>query len=279
MKSPFQFAAASVTGRSHRNAGRNNQDAFCFLQEPFCTVAVVCDGCGSGACSEVGARLGARLVAQAILQGRDTADGPFAITCLETVRCEVLNRLASLAAGLGDNLTATITDYLLFTVVGVVLTPRCSVFFSLGDGVVAVNEEVMALGPFPGNAPPYLGYGLVESSLERVDPELLRFRILRTVPTDDLQSFLIGSDGVQDLMAMAGRNIPGKKETVGPLSRLWQDNRNFANPDMLRRHLAAVNRDAPAGGDGRRKEPGLLHDDTTIVVGSRVQGSRGGAAL
>ncbi len=67
MKSIFEIAGGSILGRSHRLTGKNNQDALCCFQESDCTVAVVCDDCGSGAQSEVGAHIGARLVARAVL--------------------------------------------------------------------------------------------------------------------------------------------------------------------------------------------------------------------
>lgn len=55
--------AASVAGRAHRRLGKNNQDAAAVSHGDGFTVAVVCDGCSSGAASEVGAKLGARFLA------------------------------------------------------------------------------------------------------------------------------------------------------------------------------------------------------------------------
>ena len=60
---PFQLAFATVAGRMHHLSGRNNQDAYAWTQGPGGLIAVVCDGCGSGPHSEVGAQVGARLVA------------------------------------------------------------------------------------------------------------------------------------------------------------------------------------------------------------------------
>ena len=42
----------------------------------------------------------------------------------------------------------------------------------LGDGVFAVDGVVQVIGPFPENAPPYLGYRLVAPHL--VDGALLQ---------------------------------------------------------------------------------------------------------
>lgn len=295
MSASFEFAAGSVVGRSHRIAGRNNQDAYCWLQENDCAVAIVCDGCGSGEQSEVGAKLGAPIVARAVLRHAQThlaqahqlnaSVDPLPSTLWEDVRREVLQLLGMLVAGLGENLPCIVNNYFLFTVVGVLITPTISVFFALGDGVFVVNGEQFPLGPFLDNAPPYMAYGLVESSLEANCPALLRFQIHHTLPTSELQSFLIGTDGVQDLIKAAEYSMPGKAAPVGPLCQFWEDDRYFSNPDMIRRHLAGVNRDVvslKAGNSARRensplaatprlhKEAGLLHDDTTFIVGRQL---------
>ena len=51
---------------------------------------------------------------------------------------------------------------------------------------------------------------------------------------------------------------------VGPLSQFWADDAFYKNRDMVRRRLAVLNRGAG---------PGLLADDTTIVVVRRKQGA------
>ena len=278
MKELFEFAAGSIAGRSHRIAGRNNQDAYYWLYDRDCSIAVVCDGCGSGAQSEVGAKLGAPLIAQALMRRLREISPQVSLassvtSLLEQVRCDVLSRLRMIAEGMGDHLTCIIDNYFLFTAVSVLITPSSTAFFGMGDGVFIINGGEIPLGPFPDNAPPYLAYGLLESSLQSTAPDLLRFQIHRLMPTSEMQSFLIGTDGVQDLMKAAGRTLPGKVEPVGPISLFWREDRYFANPDMIRRRLAGVNRDVislnPAG-NGLYKEAGLLHDDTTLIVGRRI---------
>ena len=65
----FEIAGGSVAGRSHVLAGKGNQDAYHWSVEERSLVAVVCDGCGSGAESEVGAALGARLLVAEAARG------------------------------------------------------------------------------------------------------------------------------------------------------------------------------------------------------------------
>lgn len=272
MNDLFEIVGGSVLGRSHRQSSKNNQDALCCLQASGYTAAIVCDGCGSGAHSEVGAQLGARLVVRLLLRQAQTArlDSISLCDCqamLEVVRIAAVRRLRVLARELGGSLPQIINEYLLFTIVGALLTPQYALFFSLGDGVMTINDEVLVLGPFPDNAPPYLAYGCVKSSLP---DELLRFQVQRVLPLEQLSTFLIGSDGVDDLCRAALCKVPGKSESVGPLDRLWQDERMWRNPDMVRRRLAGLNRNV-VWPDGRR-ENGLLPDDTTLIMGRRKRG-------
>ena len=156
---PFELAAATVLGREHARAGRNNQDAFWARASEHGLVAVVADGCGSGAQSELGAQLGARRVVEgalALLGKGVAADSPEFLPLLEA---DMFCFLRALWGELGER---ALGEALLFTLVGAIITPEHTLVFSAGDGVWALNGEVHPLGPFPGNAPPYLAYGLLK---------------------------------------------------------------------------------------------------------------------
>ncbi len=260
MDSVFAGAVGSVPGREHIRVGKNNQDA-CFVgwfQDA--AIAIVCDGCSSAAHSEVGSKLGVRFVAEAVRRSLPT-------TNLERVQQEVLGQLRQLALTLGDRLTQVVQDYLLFTVVGVVIRPDLTTMFGLGDGVMVLNGARLPVPTFPGNAPPYLAYGLLENS--PLTPQQLQFQIYSQVPTDTVQSLLIGSDGVQDVIAATDSWLPGKQERVGGLAQFWESDRYFQNPDYLRRRLALMNRDViqPDWPNQQvRRAGGLLPDDTTMIV-------------
>ncbi|MCP3143081.1 protein phosphatase 2C domain-containing protein [Pyxidicoccus xibeiensis] len=261
---PFDIAAASVQGREHARAGRNNQDALCVRASEHGLVAVVADGCGSQPCSELGAQLGVRRLAQAALVRLAEGEHVDEATFLPGLREDVLCLLGELRGELGRD---ALGDFL-FTLVGAVVTPSKTLVFSAGDGVWALNGEVHPLGPFPGNAPPYLAYALL-----RGDDTTLSTQAL--VPTEDVHALLLGTDGVADLARLASARLPDKEETVGPLSRLWTDDRYFANPDALRRRLSLLNREAVRADFGERRlvrTPGLLPDDTTLVVLRRRMG-------
>jgi hypothetical protein len=241
MDLPFDIAGGSVAGRAHMAAGRNNQDAFFWTSTEEGLVAVVCDGCSSGLHSEVGAKVGARFVAQATarLCGANLSTQDL----LECVKADVLARLRLLATEMGsDTFHRTVAEYFLFTVVGVVLTSRMATTFSMGDGLVCVNGARRILGPYPNNEPPYLGYGL----LSRGSP----FEIHGSVPTDELQTLLVGTDGASDI------DVDQEQ-----LETMCADDRIFRNPDMVRRRLTVM----------RQRQRGIT-DDTTLLIVRRRRG-------
>jgi hypothetical protein len=177
----------------------------------------------------------------------------------------VLIRLRSLARQLGHDLATTVQQQLLFTLLGAIVTPQDTVVFGLGDGVYALNGQAQVLGPYPHNAPPYLAYHLLPSETLGFAPPPLQVHCQQS--TQAVETLLLGSDGVLDLMAAAAAALPGKTEPVGDLSQFWQDP-YFQNPDRVRRRLAQLNREVVQPDWERRhliKQPGLLPDDTTLV--------------
>jgi len=270
MKDLIDIASGTVTGKDHRRDGKNNHDGCHYEFGSDYLIAVVTDGCGSGKHSEVGAKVGACMIVHAAAQlinyfGQDN-------TYWERVRQVVLAQLRMLARQMGRSLTETVNNFLLFASVGVVMNRYHAVFFSLGDGYIVVNGTIFQLGPFPGNAPPYLSYGMVKSSLENNAPEQLRFTLNLPIPTGEIDSFLIGTDGLGNLINATGECIPGKDEPIGPISQFWEEDRYFTNPDNVRRRLTLINREyiRPDWEAGvLQRICGHLPDDTTLIVGRK----------
>lgn len=265
MTNPFVMAGGSIIGREHLRVGKNNQDAYGWEVTETGIVAIVCDGCGSGTHSEVGAKLGARLVVQTLQRLLESTPNLEDEQTWQTLQQQLLHQFGVMATQLGGDRVQTVRDYFLFTIVGAVITPSLTALFALGDGVMAVNEQVIRLGPFANNAPPYLGYGLLDLQV----PELLQLKVLQLLPTDSLQSLLIGTDGVADLMQVANQPLPGRSELVGDIAQFWQDDRYFRNPDQVRRRLSLMNREVttvePTSQQCQR-QAGLLPDDTTLIT-------------
>jgi serine/threonine protein phosphatase PrpC len=277
----FDHAVASVIGRDHA-IGKNNQDAaYVTTGQPGMPgddlIAVVCDGCGSTPHSEVGAKLGARLIAAQLrrLVPQVTEDQGVQ-HLMERVRLDTLAQLRMLANAMGGRLNEVIEHYFLFTIVGIVITPNRSWTFSIGDGVIFLNGERVDPGPTrlldkDRNSPTYLAYGIMSPGSVSASAKL-DFNIHTILSTQELQSFLIATDGADHLIAHAKDKIPGQEELVGDIGRLWQEDRFFENPDMLRRFLTLANRDHTKIDYDERKTKqfhGHLKDDTTIIVGRR----------
>ena len=259
----IDVAAGSVTGRDHRRMGKNNQDAWAWTQFDHLTVAVLSDGCGSSPHSEVGAQVAVQLTVKALerqLSQGSWQDGAF----WPGVERQLLAGLRSLAHRMNGSFPGIVQDYLMCTLLGAVITPEETTIFGLGDGVYVLNGEIFSLGPFAGNAPPYLAHQLLP---DRKNLSQLRLQVHLQCPTVKVQTLLLGSDGVTDLIAAATLPLPGKAELVGDLSQFWQDS-YFQNPDRVRRRLSLINREVILPDWEKHqlnRHPGLLPDDTTLV--------------
>jgi hypothetical protein len=249
-------------------AGRNCQDAFCCQHDERGLAAVVCDGCSSGRHSEVGAKLGARLVVEMLRRQLPALDTCTPDDLLETVRRNTLRRFGTLVRAMGSEHVATVNTYFLFTVVGTLIGSRRAIVFMLGDGIALLNGHRLD-APTRTNQPPYLCYGLIESALESMRPGHLRFRVLADVPSSQIETLALGSDGAHAL-----RNKGCEPAASGALSEFWNDDRFFTNPQNLTRRLAQLNRDVKTiDWDARRVErkPGLFLDDAALVIVRRQQ--------
>lgn len=273
----YVLAGGGTIGRDHRVAFRNYQDAYTIHRYDFCTVAIVTDGCSSGSRpdsshNEVGARLGAGFLVQAIArevaQRRNLIDVPSDLDW-EKIAKETQAEIAHIVVALGidedHKARHHIQDLFLFTIAGVVLTDLHAYFFSFGDGIIIVNGVIYEDNSY-NNQPPYLGYRLMQNNVDIFPEEDLQFKVLNQLPLAFLDDFLIGCDGVKDLLRVYDRKLPGLDREVGLIEQFWEDDRYFnGNPDLISRQLRLIGRDWPRV----HPEPGLLPDDTTIVVGRR----------
>lgn len=124
---------ASATGTSHSAHGQPCQDAFEVVRNAGSIVACVCDGAGSAARSDEGARTLARMVTQALARDpRALLSSPDAG---EQVAAAVQTARDALSAG------GELAEFHA-TLCGVVLTPAGSLVFHLGDGVIfGINPD------------------------------------------------------------------------------------------------------------------------------------------
>jgi hypothetical protein len=276
------IASGTVAGTSHKYSGKPNQDSRAIIQADVLgkpvTVGVVTDGCGDAEFSQVGSVVFARAIAAAVFD-RLAINAPFPgdaweaediVDLLEDVRQTTLLRLRIMLDWLLPSEETrrqvrhkVLIDHLLFTVVVVIEAFGRTVIAHIGDGYAMVNGLSIPLPKFAGNAPSYLAYALTASTV-RND---LGFKILVDRPTTDVGTFLIGTDGLDELVRHAnlGTPMPGQATGKVPPLEEFTEPRYFTNADLISRKLRLIQ-----GGVDPAAKGGLLDDDTTLIVGRRA---------
>lgn len=280
MEKMFETAVGSVTGRDHLLAGKNNQDAYILSMKDDLIIAIVADGCsdsykaGHISRNEAGAQIGVRLLERSIRFNMHLMKKSAAFFW-EVVRQNLLNNIKQIAICMGGELKEIVCNYFLFTCVGAIISSEKTWIFSVGDGVYCINGEMKNLGPFPGNAPPYIAYSLLDTSLINQDPTKLSFSVNLEADTENISSILIGTDGVLDLAKAENKKLPGKSDLVGPISQFWTKDIYFKNADKVRRQLAMINycySEILWEEKKLNRENGYLPDDTTLIAIRRRKG-------
>ncbi len=284
MRDTFSFRTGSVVGYDHLKIDKNNQDSHHIISSEDISVAIVSDGCGSCQYSEVGAIFGSQLLAKIVVaQARKAlnhyADEPELLTLQilntdfwEEIRQKALSQLKMIAGILGEDEKTVLEQNFLFTVLGVLITPIRSVFFGIGDGVIAINGEIKVLEPCEGNKPIYLAYGLTGAGGEVSDEEC-KFQIHHSLWTSELDSFLLATDGVKELMEDELEQIPEGEEAVNSLRQFWEDEKYIQHEQALFKSLQILNGGRFRFGDTFYKSRPSFSDDATVVLGFRQEPS------
>lgn len=250
--SQVRAAGAAVIGARHLRTGRNGQDAAAVWVGDGAGAVVVCDGCGSGESSEVGARLGAQLVIAALaqrLESTSSADRPRRAmspadpALWSAVRADVVAQLRALAAAMHGDFEQIVHAHFLFTVIAAAVAGDDAAVWAIGDGAYAIDARTQVLGPFPENQPPYLAYDL----LDMAQPA---HHVTTSAVTGG--AIVVATDGVAELGLEA---IAIEK--------------SLAHPDALRRRLAVLARGTERiEWDARRvvRAPAALQDDGAVAI-------------
>ena len=244
-----EIIAATVVGRGHIRAGRGGQDAVCVRVADDAVVVVVCDGCSAGEASELGAGVGARFVAADLarrLEKGATVDDALASAVVDALVDE-LARLADLWAH-GDR-DDVIARALLFTLQVAVVTPTAWIAFGVGDGVLRVDGEEVAIAVNDDGAPDCVAYRLLDSLREHA-------RLVVHARGSALSTLTLGTDGAAELAARVDVELPSG-EPFGGLPLFERDNRFVKNPGLAKKRLLSLGDRGPV-------------DDCTFVVVRRV---------
>lgn len=267
MKEQFDVIAGSVTGTGHRLCGKNNQDAYHWISDEKVITAVVCDGCSSSLYSEVGAKLIARYVSEKaawlIRQGKGVK-GSEILKILEVLIVKFLKTLTEKF----QNQDSAIDEMFLATIIGAMITPAWMTIFSFGDGIFGVNGQINVIDQ--NNAPAYIGYK-IKPGLYFVDSAEMGFCIQAEMPTEDVKTLILASDGAFELQEKAENviSIFGQEEKIGNLSQFEADERYIKNPTLLQKRLLQLNTEKNQidwENEEIQKFPGIFKDDATIVL-------------
>jgi len=276
----FEIAGASVTGTNHLKRGMNNQDSFLWLPADEYLIAIVSDGCGSTKYSEIGSRLLSNIFAHYMAKYLQRSRGVAGERLFQTerwweeLRQDVLARIRLIAQEMGEYWWEILREYFLATLVGVVVRKDTTCIFSCGDGLFAINGKLQEIGPFDGNKPPYLVYGLTGSEITDNDASLLKIQRNCILPTSEIRSLMIGTDGVGDLAKVADKPFPAQEKLIGSLEQFWSDDKYFANPSWMQNVLTVINTEKKRVNWSERnvqRFPGLLPDDTTLITIKRKE--------
>ena len=239
----IRATGAAVIGARHLRTARNGQDAAAVWVGDLAGAVVVCDGCGSGASSEVGARLGAQLLIAALAQRLATGASPADPALWDGVRAEVVARIGELVTAMPGERTQAVHDHFLFTVVAAAVSGDHAAVWAIGDGAYAIAARTRVLGPFADNQPPYLAYDL----LGMAQPAHVEL-----VSAIGGGAIVVATDGVAEL-GLDAISIE----------------RCLAHPDALRRRLAVLARGTETiEWDARRvlRAPAALQDDGAVAI-------------
>ncbi len=249
------ITSGSVCGAFHRNSFRNNQDAIFIAGNEKAMVGIVADGCSGGRHNEVGAKLVTRFICNQLLEMSSKLDRLGKIEkVLDRVRVKTLNFLRQILFSIGGDTTQNIQDMFLFTIIGVVITPKLSFIFTIGDGAYVLNNNLHMIDH--NNQPDYLAYGLLE------DLDTPHFILRDVIQTNRVENLMLCSDGITYLLNNSDRMLKDGKP-AGSYTQFLSEERYIKNRSLLQKRLVvlgAVN--------------GLLKDDTSIILIRRLSEKR-----
>jgi len=236
MASKVVLAGASVQGRDHVVVGKNNQDSFVTGQLRDAFWGVVCDGCGEGSRSEVGAHLLTAYVNRKLLNCAEYQIEP--TTCTLNLMKSIVEFQHKILNFFSNDFLFPETrrqfafEHLLCTMIGFFVCGDEGVLFWAGDGSYLLGSDAPAVIN-DNNQPKYLAYNALRSE----EP------LFQTVPfkMSEVRRIAVATDGFDVTLF----NVAFDKIT----------------PNALKRFL------------NMQKSQGSFHDDATIVTAQLIEES------
>lgn len=290
MLGAFNVASARFLGLDHEMQRRNYQDYSLIRDDGNCTVYAVSDGAGGGVHNEVGSALGLEILATLVMKMAE--DGVASLDWAALLEAYV-NELEALICKMTGMPTRGMTppaeqiflgvasQFLTHTVVLCVMDEMTTQIVRFGDGYAGFNGYIIS-SELPGDEhPAFPVYALYrrlnlhrfkDVDWDRQYHGRIRFEILLNTRTADVQSFMVGTDGLRYIARNEHKLLPGRKTHVGPLVQFMIDEK-YCDPQNLENRLSLIGMPHPLfePGDSRKPDPGYLLDDVAVIVGHRKE--------
>jgi serine/threonine protein phosphatase PrpC len=207
---PFAIGGATQQGTQHAADNQNNQDACYIVVTDKFIVGILCDGCSSThdelsdefSNNEVGAKLIALMAGNAARDLLDNGECENPDAFLKALSERALGRLSQVVElCAGPDLRSQqifVQDFLMTTVLGIVITPARVTIFHCGDGVISMNGQISLIEDSGS-------YFLAEALLQRFFPGsgTLKengdyLKIIHHGSTEELQTLFLATDGFRE---------------------------------------------------------------------------------
>lgn len=265
----FSLDAASVPGRTHRRSLKSNTDAIVIGEES----AVICTGLDAAPYGEFGARLIGELLVNALESDRLIDRNQPLLIPADDPRLQpdplflhafnlVIAHLRVLTDYLcrDGNRDGFVREHFQVSLVGMFIDLYEMRIFSIGPSTVFVNEKRSAI---PSTHPtPMTSIADALLDIPTLPSNALCFNVVK-LSSPDVKSFLLGSQGMEEVIQHERSQIPGTKEVVGPIRQFWTPNKSRPTQNLKQR-LVTITQETPT-------LPGLIEHDTSILVGHQTR--------
>lgn len=234
--------AGQIIGRDHMARQLNSQDSYTVLKTERHAVGILCDGCGEGRRSEVGAALASEFLAElALALLRDGHE-------LDTLPDLLYGGALGFLRGLVNLVQPPqperfIHDHLLFTVLGIVVSGETGLIFAAGDGTIVIDDHTILRDE--NNTPSYLAYHLIDGCDTPMGFDVL------SLP-DEWTRAAIASDGFETALlpdVWELTHVRGLQRKLNAWSNLERRFRDDATIITLERTRSHADYDRPQAGE------------------------------
>lgn len=243
---PWNINAATIVGRDHELSKKNRQDFQLSYQSQNLIVGVVCDGCGESLYSEVGASLIGTYIVNFFRYSIASSSQFYDVQFFSPshLKFSLETKLTDFIASLQTQLLFKeseksekinfLDEFMLCTSLFCVLTNEIVIVGRCGDGVVVINDNVEFdnnLSDKDNKGPEYIAYKVVPKEALKTTPSSLGFFQIDSFHEKDVNSIIIGSDGIQPILDknLMSEMYGTKKRKLQRKFNLWQEEKLFAD--------------------------------------------------